>query len=89
MKAEYFIGAGLVLLFLRGHKKVATSNQVIDSIPTGGSDFQGDMMARLSGADLTMPGYPNLFSGPLADPGKIGQASLSQSIAWDGSRLAA
>lgn len=85
MKLEYILGAGLVLLWLRGNKKIAASTQVKDSIPTEGTDWIGTAWDRLNGAqDLTAKGYPNLAAGAQADPGKVGQLSAGLSTGWDG-----
>jgi hypothetical protein len=95
MKLEYFIGAGLVLLWLKGSRKKATDVQMADTIASQkGSDWIGvgglyDAWDRLSGADLKLESYPNLHVGAQADPGKIGTLQSGILAGWDGSMIAA
>ena len=91
IKLEYIIGAGLVLLWMRGNKKQAASTQLQDTMSSQqGSDWIGvgglyDMWDRLSGSDLVVKGYPNLTNSAVADPGKIGTIQTGILPAWDGS----
>lgn len=86
LKIEYIIGAGLVLLWLKGSKQQAQSTQLSDTIPKEGGDWadMGNMWTRLSGAGLSAPGYKNLAAGPLADPGKIGALNAGIMPGWNG-----
>ncbi|MFZ3221286.1 MAG: hypothetical protein WA174_14710 [Rhodoferax sp.] len=90
IKIEYIIGAGLVLMWLKGRKKEVSSNQVQDTIASQqGSDWIGSggmyaMWDRLNGTDLGAKGYPNLAAGPVADPGKVGQLNAGIKTQWDG-----
>jgi hypothetical protein len=91
VKLQYIIGAGLVLLWLRGAKKEAASTQHADTnaLNAQGSDWigAGGQFAawdRLSGRDLTAPGYGNIAGGANADPGKIGTMQTGLQFDWAG-----
>ena len=94
MKHLYLIaGAVGVLFWAKGHSAQKSSTQVQDTVSSQkGSDWIGagglySMWDRLSGADLTAPGYANLQPGAQADPGKVGQLSTGLVAGWDGSMV--
>lgn len=78
----YIVAGVLAVLWWKGKSKVAQSTQVQDSIPVDGTNFQGDLWARLNGADLTAAGYPNITPGPNASPSKVGYNGIA--AGWDG-----
>jgi hypothetical protein len=86
IKIEYIVGAGLVLLWLKGRNKQATNTQIKDTIPFGGNDVAWfeNMQTRLDGFGLTAAGYANLAPGAQADPGHIGVKDAKFAPAWDG-----
>lgn len=87
IKLEYIVGAALVLMWMRGTKKAQQSTQLQDSMPLEGGNWQdmGDMWSRLNGQGMSASGYPNLASGPVADPGKVGILNAGLMPSWNGS----
>lgn len=87
MSTEAWVLAGvLALLWVRRRAaNRAAAAQWEEELPVNGTDFQGDLWARLSGVDLlAKPGERNLANGTIADPGKVGQADLGLVPDWRG-----
>lgn len=57
-----------------------------EDLPVNGTDFQGNMWQRLAGSDLKNQRLvdQNLANATNADPGKVGQAQIGLTPAWNG-----
>lgn len=86
MKNVYLIVAGVVgvLVWRRGAALEAAKNRITEAPITDGTNWQGGIMQRLAGLDLTAPGAPNLDNSVSADPGRIGQAAIGLQPTWNG-----
>ena len=91
IKLEYIIGAGVVLLWLKGRKKQQSETQQAETASSQrGSDWIGvgglyDMWDRLSGSDLLLKDYPNASGSVSADFSKVTRRDMGLAPAWDGS----
>lgn len=87
MKKAYLIAAAIAAAFMwkRGQDKKAAANKIDEATPTDGTNWQGSLWGRLNGAaDLQAPVSKNLDNSLIADPGKVGQASLGLVPSWNG-----
>lgn len=87
MKTTTLMIAAVVAAFLwkRGADKKAAANKIDEATPSDGTNWTGDLWSRLNGgADLQAPISKNLDNSLIADPGKVGQASLGLTPSWNG-----
>lgn len=99
MKTSYYYIAGAALigfLLYRRKQKIATGttdpqapgakgvSKVDEAIPTGGTNFTGDIMSALNGSNATSPNHANLLPGANADGGGHTAQTLGLSVGWDG-----
>ena len=87
MKKSHLIVAAIAAAFLwkRGRDKAAAADKIKEAAPADGTNWTGDLWGRLNGGtDLLAPVSRNLDNSLIADPGKVGQASLGLAPSWNG-----
>lgn len=80
------LGAVFYLWAQRAAAKKAAADKWVEEVPINGTDWQGAIWDRLDGTDLLAAHWQdrNLDDSTNADPGKVGQANLGLSPAWNG-----
>lgn len=84
---EWFFFSAVVLAWARMRSQArAEADKWREEVPINGTDFQGAIWDRLAGTDLLTARWEgrNLDSSLIADPGKVGQASIGLAPAWNG-----
>lgn len=87
MKKSHLIIAAVAAAFMwkRGRDQALAASKIAEATPKDGTNWTGDLWSRLNGgADLQAPVSKNLDNSLIADPGKVGQASLGLSPSWNG-----
>lgn len=73
MTGTHFAVAVLAVLLWNGRHRKKASTQLQDTIAAtaGGTDWQGDLWARLNGADLIAPDHKNSTGTASADVSRL------------------
>jgi len=88
MKDIYIGGAVVVLamLWARGHSRKKVDQSLSEGTSfANATDWQGSAWERLSNADMTLEGFPNLGGSVNAHPSVNTLKALDLQVNWDGS----
>jgi hypothetical protein len=83
-EVEWFMFTSVLLAWWKAKQAAkAEANKWQEDKPVNGTDFQGDMWARLDGYDL-LTYERNIANSMTADPGKVGQSVAGFTPNWNG-----
>lgn len=81
---EWFMFTAVITAWWKAKQAAkAEADKWREDKPVNGSDFQGDMWARLEGYDL-LTYERNIANSMTADPGKVGQSVAGFKPGWNG-----